>query len=283
MSDPVARQPSATTLRRGARNGVSKTDQALALCLQAAGAIGDAGSCAQALDALETRLPLLDPLDIEALISHPDYVANRAPLLRACAETWFERECGLARRALEGPASRTLHRLFGDHIARAAYADELAVLAALRPGNILIIGSGACPMSAIVIQDAFPDAVVVGMDRSALACELATRVLTACGYGKIRTVQGDAAGPVDIKGFDCVVLALTVGVDEADKRLIIHTLQRAADPDAMLIARTAAGWGRVLYPRIDLPEIASRADTRRECSPQQRSVAVPIRMSELPD
>jgi hypothetical protein len=283
MYDPAPRNESRHGHRVESRSLAPEVDEALTLCLEAAISFDEGRPCGDVLDALEERLPELSPLDIDALTGHPDYVAIRAKLMRACAETWFERECDLARRALEDPSSLTPRRLFDDHIPRDAYADELAVLRSVRPRSILIIGSGACPMSAIVVQDAFPAATVVGMDRSTRACELSSRLLAACGNKKIRILKGDAANPIDIESFDCIILALTVGIDEGEKRQIIRALRGAADPEAMLVMRTAAGWGRVLYPGVDLPVISARADLHRTLSAHQRSVAVAVRVSELPN
>jgi len=283
MSDPAAGAGSQGAVEFDTRGGAPVVEQALALCIRAADAFTDGTDCGEALDALEALLPALGPADIDALLSHPGYAAVRAPLVRACAETWFERECELASRALDDSSSLTVEGLFGDHIPRDAYADELALLQAIQPRNVLIIGSGACPMSAIVVKDAFPDAAVVGMDRSDRACELSSRLLAVCGRSDLSIVAGDAAGPIDTVGLDCIVVALTVGVDEAEKRSIIHALRRGADPDTVLVVRTAAGWGRVLYPGVDLPAISAGADVHRELPPHQRSVAVAVRMSELSD
>lgn len=283
MYDPVPQNETRGARHDRARDLAPEVDEALTLCLEAVKSFAGGEYCGDFLDALEERLPVLGPPDIDALIDHPEYAVVRGKLIRACAETWFERECDLARRALDNPSSVTMRSLFDDHIPRDAYADELAVLGAVEPKNILIIGSGAYPMSAIVMGDAFPAAAVVGMDRSAQACELSARLLAACGHTGIRILRGDAASPIDIADFDCIVLALTVGIDEADKRRIIRALQRAADPAAMLVVRTAAGWGRVLYPGTDLPVISARADLHRSISAHQRSVAVAVRFSELPD
>ncbi len=283
MSDPAPLDESRDALHGASRDLAPEAQRALALCLEAAGAFGDGEACGAALDALEELLPVLSPLDIDALIDHPGYVDVRSRLIRACAETWFQRECDLASRALDDESSLALRALFDDHIPRDAYADELAVLRSIEPRNILIIGSGACPMSAIVIQDAFPAATVVGMDRSPLACELSARLLAAYGHRNVSILSGDAADPVDVERFDCILLALTVGIDEADKRQIIRSLRRAADPEATLVVRTAAGWGRVLYPGTDLPVISARANLHRSISAHQRSVAVAVRVSHLPD
>lgn len=283
MSDPVTQHEPGDALHTRAPALAPEADKALGLCLQVTRSFADGAHCGDALDALEELLPALSPFDIDALMGHPDYAAIQANLIRACAETWFERECELAHRALDDPSSLTLRRLFGDHIPLDAYAEELAVLRSVQPRNILIIGSGACPMSAIVIQDAFPTATVVGMDRSTRACELASRLLAACGRNNVRIAAGDAAGPIDIDGFDCILLALTVGIDAAEKKEIIRAIRRGADPEAVLVVRTAAGWGRVLYPATDLPVISANADVHRDLSPDQRSVAVAVRMNELPD
>lgn len=257
-------------------------ERALGLCIEAAASFAAGTGCGEALDTLEELLPTLDPGDIDALIGHPDYTAIRSVLIRACAETWFERECELARRALADASSPTLRGLFGDHIPRDAYADELGVLHDLQPRNILVIGSGACPMSAIVIRDAFPAATVAGMDRSTRACELASRLLAACGQDNVAILNGDAMDPPDVKRFDCIILALTVGIDESEKREIIHALCRAARPEAVLVVRTAAGWGRVLYPVTDLPAISGIADSCPDLSPHARSVAVAVPVKSLP-
>ncbi|MDZ7839223.1 MAG: nicotianamine synthase family protein [Gammaproteobacteria bacterium] len=283
MYDPVPQNESRNSLHGDPRDLAPEAHKALTLCLEAVSSFGDGEACGTALDALEELLPLLAPSDIDALIGHPEYVAVRAKLIRACAETWFQRECDLASRALDDESSLTLRTLFDDHIPRDAYADELAVLRSIEPRNILIIGSGACPMSAIVIQDAFPAAAVVGMDRSPRACELSARLLTAYGHRNVTILRGDAAGPIDVQRFDCILLALTVGIDEADKRRIIRSLRGAADPAATLVVRTAAGWGRVLYPGTDLPVISARANLHRSISAHQRSVAVAVPFSELPD
>jgi len=76
-------------------------------------------------------------------------------------------------------------------------------------------------------------------------------------------------------------MALTIGADEVEKRRIIGELKSHANPETVLAVRTAVAWGRVLYPAIDLPEIADKAALQSAGSLQQRSVAVPIRMDEL--
>lgn len=281
MSDPAPRSGAGDVLRRQGPGLAPEAGKALTLCLEAADSFANGRPCGHALDALEELLPALSRPDIDALIDHPEYVAIRASLLRACAETWFERECDLARRALDDPSS--LRSLFDDHIPRDAYADELALLGSVQPRNILIIGSGACPMSAIVVQDAFPDATVAGMERSSRACELSARLLAAYGHESVGILEGDAASPGDIQRFDCIVLALTVGADEPEKRRIIRALKGAADPQATLVVRTAAGWGRVLYPGSDLPAISAKAPPHHRLSPHQRSIAVAVHMAELRD
>jgi len=159
--DPLRQQSQG--LSRGA-------EKALALCLKAVAQEADHAQCGETLEVLETLLPELGSSEIDALISEPGYCAIRKRLLRIRAETWFIHECELARRALDHDPASALRSLFGHHIPRQAYADELAVLRPLRPRNILILGSGACPMSAVVIQDAFPMSTVVGLDRSRGVC-----------------------------------------------------------------------------------------------------------------
>jgi len=279
MSDPAACEESGDAPQAGL---AAQPARALALCIEAAQSGGDPPATA-ALESLEALLPALPPEDIDTLMRHPGYLAVRAELMRSCAETWFERECSLARETLDAASAVSLHELFEEHIPRDAYADELALLRSVAPRRILIIGSGACPMSAIVIQEAFPDAAVVGMDRSARACDLARRLLTASGRTTITIVEGEAGGPLDLEQFDCIVLALTVGSNEHDKERIIRSLRGAAAPHAMLVIRTAAGWGRVLYAGSNMPVIADRANRQGGVSPLQRSVGVAVRVSELPD
>jgi hypothetical protein len=256
--------------------------RALELCLQAADHRADLARAGEILDELETLLPTLGESDINTLLDNPDYREVRNLLLHCCAAAWFARECDLARKALAGPASSILRNLFGEHIPREAYADELAVLEELEPRRILILGSGPCPMSAIVLRDAFSATTIVGVDRDPEACELSSGLLLASGYSTVAVRNGDAAGPIDLAGFDCVLMALTVGEDEVAKRRIIEELRSRADPDATLVVRTAVGWGRVLYPTVDIPEIAARAARQPVRTLFERSVAVPVRVSELP-
>lgn len=266
---------------RDAREPAPGVQKALESCLQAVAQPDSLSKPGGTLDALESLLPQLDHSDLTAVLDNPEYRAVRNDLLHGCAAAWFTRECDLARRALDGPAAATLHRLFGDHIPREAYADELAVLATLRPQRILILGSGPCPMSAFVVRDAFPSAVIVGMDRAREACALSAELLAACGYESVIIRHGDAAGRTAVDDFDCILMALTVGEDEAAKRRIIDGLRAAADPDATLVVRTAIGWGRLLYPSVDIPQIASRASHQTVRTPHQRSVAVPVRIADL--
>ncbi len=255
--------------------------KALSLCLKAVAQEADQAQCGETLDALERLLPGLESSDIDKIISEPAYCAIRQRLLRVRAQTWFTQECELARRMLEHDPATALLSLFGDHIPREAYADELAVLRPLHPQKILILGSGACPMSAVVIQDAFPLTTVVGLDRSQEACTLSARLLAASSYSAVTIQHGEAQNPKNIGEFDCVIMALTIGVDEAEKRRIISELKTHANPDTVLAVRTAVAWGRVLYPAIDLPEIAEQAAMQHVGSSQQRSIAVPIRMGDL--
>jgi len=266
---------------RDARELAPGVQKALDLCLQVAAQPDGLAKPGGTLDALESLLPQLDPSDLAAVLDNPEYRAVRNDLLHGCAAAWFTRECDLARRALDGPADSTLHRLFGDHIPREAYADELDVLATLQPQRILILGSGPCPMSAFVVRDAFPSAVIVGVDRAREACTLSAGLLAACGYDSVEIRHGDAAEHIAVDGFDCILMALTVGEDEAAKRRIIDGLQAAADPDATLVVRTAVGWGRVLYPSVDIPQITRRASRQTVRTPHQRSVAVPVRIADL--
>jgi hypothetical protein len=257
--------------------------QALTLCLEAIAPDLEDTRCWDILEALETLLPSLELSEVEAVLTVPHYQAIRSQLLQVRADTWFSHECELARQALAHDGASALNNMFGEHIPREAYADELTVLHQLKPQNILIIGSGACPMSAVVIQDAFPRSTVVGLDRSLEACELSARLLARSGFSAIKIQQGDAETCLAIDEFDCIIMALTVGVDEADKRRIIKKLKSRANPHTFLVARTAVDWGRVLYPAIDLPEIAAKAAFQHASSSQQRSLGIAIRMDELQD
>ena len=280
-TDSIVPQSPRDMLSHAARDPAPDPENALELCLQAVASDTDEAQRWDVLEELEILLPALGTNEITDLLSEPGYRAIRGQLLRVRAQTWFTHECELARQALAHDASSALRNLFGDHIPREAYADELAMLQPLAPRRILILGSGACPMSAVVIQDAFPNSTVVGLDRSEEACTLSARLLATSGYKAIKIQHGDARNPADIGEFDCVIMALCVGVDEADKRHILRELKTHANPDTILAVRTAVDWGRVLYPCVDLPEIADKAASQSACTSQQRSVAVPIRMDEL--
>jgi SAM-dependent methyltransferase len=255
--------------------------EALSLCFRAVAPQTSGADRWDILEELEILLPTLGAHEIEDLLGASDYCGIRGELLAVRADTWFERECGLARRWLDHCESSVLRNLFCDHIPREAYADELSVLQPFDPQRILIIGSGACPMSAVVVQDAFPAATVVGLDRSAEACELSARLLSASGYAAVTIRHGEAGDAADVAEFDCIIMALTVGTDESDKLRIISDLKSSADPGAILAVRTAVDWGRVLYPSVYLSVVVDKTVRQPTCPSQQRSVAVPVRMDEL--
>lgn len=258
-------------------------DEIYALCREAAGyRTEDDLNAAAALAQLENRLPDLDDESLSGVLTDPRYRALRDDLLRARALAWYDQECRLARRSLAAVREGDdLPGLFRDHIPRESYRDELNSLCSIAVRNVLIVGSGPCPMSAIVMQDAFPETRIVAVDRSAEACRLAAGILGAAGYGSVETFHADAGDLTELDSYDCILMALTVGASADEKRRIIGNIKAHGAPETILAARTAAGWGRVLYPSIDLPEFSNAAAGRPVISRHQRSVVVPLRLGDF--
>ena len=234
-------------------------------------------------EALEQRLASLSAEAIAALMAQPAYRRMRDSLIRDRAELWFEHEVQLAKDALDGTSPNPLEALFDTHIALDAYREELVALRPLAPRRMLIVGSGACPMSAYILSREFGDCRITGLDRSEQACTLSRELLQRSNCKSISVVCADVKCLTDFTGFDSILLTLNVGRNDREKTEIVKWLKRYAAPSAFLLARTASGWSRVLYPSIEIPALNPEAESESKRPENIRGVIVPTRFSSLPD
>ena len=138
-------------------------------------------------------------------------------------------------------------------------------------------------MTAYVLSKQFPECKIVGLDRSERACELSTHLLRRADSSTISIRQADIGQVTDLTEFDSILVALNVGGSDQEKTELIRRIKRFARPDAVLLARTACGWSRVLYPSIDIPELNPEPAMEDGRPSYVRGVIFPMRISDLPD
>lgn len=270
-----------TSIAAGPEPRAPRAEAALACCLRAADGRVPWPERTRLLERLELDLPRLDLGEVAWLLRQPAYLRVRRTLCAARSALWFEQECRLAEDVLASGAPDPLTGLFDTHIPEEAYAPELSALRPHAPRRILIVGSGPCPMTAYVLHLNFPGAEIVALDRSERACGLAGELLARSGPLPVTVRNGDVCALSDIRGFDCVLMALGVGDDAAEKAAIVRHLAGIADPDAVLAARTAVGWSRIMYSWFDLPALLP-ADAGAMTLPEDcRAVIVPVRFADL--
>jgi nicotianamine synthase len=187
-------------------------------------------------------------------------------------------DVGPLRRRLQqlcGAGEVELERAWADRIARSPRpADELArfpylgnyrrlcrmeldTLAAAvdRPvRSVAFVGSGPLPLSSLLLADEL-GVPVVNLDRDAAAVAASRLVARALGSHHLafRRVDADDA---DVSDHDVVVLAALVGDTPAAKRRVVRQLARTMAPGAALLARSARGLRTLLYPPLDLTDLA---------------------------
>jgi nicotianamine synthase len=142
---------------------------------------------------------------------------------------------------------------------------EVHALAAAghEPGTlrrVCFVGGGPLPLRALLLHRTTAAQVRV-VDHDPGAVRLADRVLDALGArGGVRCVQADAATgdglAAAVEGCDVVVLAALVGLTAAAKRQVLRTLAAALPAGTWLVLRSADGLRSLLYPTVDVADVA---------------------------
>ena len=94
------------------------------------------------------------------------------------------------------------------------------------------------------------------IDRDAEALALSAQVARTTGYGKMKFVHEDVnSGGAKSGGWrdsEVVFLAALVGLDSAAKLDILRDLAGQLEPGTLVLARSARGLRKVLYPVLEL-------------------------------
>ncbi|KAF2852474.1 Nicotianamine synthase [Plenodomus tracheiphilus IPT5] len=138
------------------------------------------------------------------------------------------------------------------------------------PHNLAFIGSGPLPLTSLCVLDHYPTASVHNIDRDAPALKISKELCAQLGYGKRMTFSCEDVNEnslvgrtqekeTDWQSFDIVFLAALVGMDSYGKIAILKNLARKLRPGTVVVARSAKGLRRVLYPVLELGEDLERA------------------------
>jgi hypothetical protein len=134
---------------------------------------------------------------------------------------------------------RELSRL--EHAAVAAHRGRVR--------RVAFVGSGPLPLTALFLAERFGVAVD-NIDVDATAVTAAGAVGVALGIDRWTFHQHDVLTH-DLARYDLVVLAALVGLGPDDKHRILAHLAATMAPGALLLARSARGLRRLLYPEAD--------------------------------
>jgi nicotianamine synthase len=115
------------------------------------------------------------------------------------------------------------------------------------------------PLTSFCVSDRYPEAVVWNIDRDADALALSEQVAKRTGYvASMRFCCEDVSTGGAKKGgwrdSEVVFLAALVGLDSATKLGILQDLASQLEPGTLVVARSARGLRRVLYPVLELGE-----------------------------
>ncbi|KAF2792841.1 Nicotianamine synthase [Melanomma pulvis-pyrius CBS 109.77] len=133
------------------------------------------------------------------------------------------------------------------------------------PCSIAFLGSGPLPLTSFCVLDRYPEAVVYNIDRDADALRLSEQVSRKVGYeARMRFCCEDVSlgGKRETKrgwrDSEVVFLAALVGLDSVTKLSILRDLAQQLVPGTLVVARSARGLRRVLYPVLELSDNLQR-------------------------
>ena len=234
--------------------------RALALCLRAAAEPLPASREQERLFAeLDELLFGVDDAFVDWILEHPDFVPIRERLHAVRAEYEYDRERDLARALVAAGDESPLAKFRSTTWYEEAHAFELAALAPYAPERVLVVGAGPFPTTAISFMRAHRDAHVACVELRAEAYTLATQVARISACENLEVIHADALKLRDFSDYDCVIVGTVVGVSEAEKRNVVSHFLDHVPASTLLILRTAIGPGRIVYPSVDLRQLAGIA------------------------
>jgi nicotianamine synthase len=199
--------------------------------------------------------------EVEQQILADPHIRRIVPGLRSlCAAGEVELEHAWARRIV---ASRDPHRelrafpYFGnyDHLTRLEYHTVLGITG-YAPRRMLFVGSGPLPMTSLLLAIRHGHGEIDNIDVDPEAAWLATEVAGALGISGLRFRCADVRACTDVADYDMVCLAALVGSNSDDKSRVMAHLYQHMRPGALLLARSAHSLRTLLYPPLELRDLA---------------------------
>jgi hypothetical protein len=232
-------------------------ERALALCLLAAAEPTPSLVNQERIFAeLDELLFGVDEAFTQWILDHPQFQPIREHLHEVRAEYEYDRECDLARALVAAGDESPLARFRSASWYDDAHKFELEALAPFAPERVLVVGAGPFPTTALSFMQAHPDAGVTCIEIRAEAFTLATQVARIFRCEDLNIVHADALELEDYSAYDCVIVGTVVGVSEAEKARVVEHFLKYVPTSTLLVIRTAIGPGKIVYPSVDLTQLA---------------------------
>ncbi len=190
------------------------------------------------------------------ILEHPRYRPIKERLHEIRAEYEYDRERALARRLVAAGDESPLAGFRSASWYEVAHQFELDALAPYAPKRVLVVGAGPFPTTALSFMRAHRDATVTCIELRAEAYTLATQVARISNCEALQIIHADALTLEDFSAYDCVIVGTVVGVSVADKRRVVAHFLKFVPTSTLLVLRTAIGPGRIVYPSVDLSQLA---------------------------
>jgi hypothetical protein len=202
--------------------------------------------------------------DLAAIDLDPDVAPLLADLPRLCAcaecemEKWWCRKILAQMQTETCPANRALAAFWYMDNYRELYAAERTLMTDAQHRKAVFLGSGALPLTAILMAEADPEASIRCVDSDAIACDLSRELISALGLSaRIEVICGSAQTYIP-RADETVICASLLSGEGIYEHLFAHGVKT-------LLVRDAEGLFRLLYKPAVLPQngcYVERAKTR---------------------
>jgi len=232
-------------------------ERALALCLSVCAEPTPSPAEQERLFAeLDELLFGVDEEFTQWILEHPQFQPTKQRLHEIRAEYEYDRERDLARALVAAGDESPLASFRSAGWYEAAHKFELEALAPYAPQRLLVVGAGPFPTTALSFMRAHPGAIVACIELRAEAYTLATQVARISNCEDLQIIHADALNLEDFSDYDCVIVGTVVGISEAEKSRVVEHFLKFVPASTLLILRTAIGPGRIVYPSVDLNQLA---------------------------
>jgi len=117
--------------------------------------------------------------------------------------------------------------------------------------NIVFIGGGPLPLTAIILAEKYKCKVTV-LDVDDEACELSLKIVKKLGLCKnLEILKKDGASFENYKNYNAVIVAALAGLEFKSKEKILKKIKEDAKPKTHILARSSWGAREILYKPLD--------------------------------